>query len=154
MEYQNVVFPDGIGFKCRGCGNCCREQPSDVNLEEQRRIEERGFTNFLEVSGLTENRLIRRKPDGSCFFLTKDNHCAIYDVRPMVCRLAPFDVVDWDYENNLIEVDIRPETECIGIFEGNELPKETMSEAAQFFVQEMPRFSIKKRGFTDYRCQG
>ncbi len=33
---------------------------------------------------------LKRKRNGSCIFLGKDNLCTIYKERPMVCRLYPF----------------------------------------------------------------
>jgi hypothetical protein len=35
---------------------------------------------------------------------TKDNKCQIYEVRPAVCKLEPFTIVDYDYENNTVEL--------------------------------------------------
>ena len=64
MKYENVVFPDGIGFKCKHCGFCCRYIPGDVNAEEQRKIEAKGFTDFSETPDITGLRLIRRKNNG------------------------------------------------------------------------------------------
>lgn len=137
LKYENVVFPDKVGFKCRTCGSCCRQKPGDANSEEQRRIEGKGFTNFLDPPSVTGLRFIRRNSHGECFFLTNDNKCAIYDVRPMVCRMAPFTVTDWDYENNVIYVDLSTVAfECRGIFDGTEIPFQVIAKAAQDYVQE------------------
>ena len=73
-------------------------QPPDVNTAEQKQIEAKGFTDFLDRPDKTGIAWIRRKKDGSCFFLTKNNKCAIYEVRPAVCRLEPFTITDYDYE--------------------------------------------------------
>ena len=146
MKFENVVFPDKLGFKCKRCGRCCRDAPADVNAEEQQLIESKGFTDFLDYPDGTPQRFIKRKSDGSCLFLTKENKCSIYEVRPMICRLAPFDVRDWDYEKNLIEVDFRPELICDGISAEGDVPIEVIGKAAQAFVREMLEMVAKKEG--------
>jgi Fe-S-cluster containining protein len=137
LKFENVVFPDGIGFKCKNCGVCCREQPADTNPAEQKLIEEKGFTNFLEAPDRTDLRFIKRKKDGSCLFLTKDNKCEIYDVRPAICRIVPFFVTDYDYEKDIIEVDLLPEADCPEVYAGTDLPIEQVGKAAQAITKEM-----------------
>jgi Fe-S-cluster containining protein len=88
-------------------------QPPDVDKIEQKRIKDRGFKDFLQPSDETGLDWIRRKKDDSCWFLTKDNKCQIYDVRPAVCRLEPFTIVDFDYETNTVELEPNfPFSEC------------------------------------------
>lgn len=145
LKFENVDFPDGIGFKCKNCGKCCKDQPADVNKEEQKRIEALGFTDFLEPPDGTDQRIIKRKKNGSCLFFTDDNKCLIYSVRPMICQLTPFDISDWDYEKDIIIVDFHPETKCPGISDKGSLPVEVLGRAAQSFVQEMLETVSKKR---------
>jgi Fe-S-cluster containining protein len=136
VQFENVVVPDQISFQCKGCGRCCKEQPADVNSEDQARIEAKGFTGFLDENDLTEPRLIRSKKDGTCFFLTANNKCMIEDVKPAICRLVPFVVTDWDYVQNLIEVDLPPDFDCPGVHEGCQVPLKTLAEAAQAYVRD------------------
>lgn len=49
-------------FACNGCGACCRK------------------VKFLHPDWPT-------RPDGACIHLTQDNRCAIYENRPLVCRV-------------------------------------------------------------------
>ena len=144
MQFENVVFPDQVSFQCKGCGRCCKEQPADVNSEDQTRIEAKGFTGFLDEDDLTEPRLIRRKKDGACFFLTANNKCMIEDVKPAICRLVPFVVIDWDYKQNLIEVDLPPDFECPGVHEGFQLPLETLGKVAQAYVRDTQNIVAKR----------
>jgi len=146
LQFENVKFPDKVGFKCKNCGLCCKDQPADTNPEEQKRIETKGFSDFLEDEDGTELRWIKRKKDGSCFFLTEENKCSIYEVRPVVCRMVPFVVTDWDYENNLIEVDISADYFCRGVFDGDALPSEVIGKAVQEYVKEMLRRVAKEEG--------
>jgi Fe-S-cluster containining protein len=116
-------------------------QPPDVDWAEQKQIETRGFKDFLESPDEGGIRWIRRKKDGSCHFLTKDNKCAIYNVRPAVCRLEPFTVADFDHEKNLIEVELNfPFSSCcMGVNEEKRgaLPTKEIAKAAQRMLQKI-----------------
>jgi len=152
MKHDNVEFPDGIGFHCVSCGSCCKAHPSDVNAQEQKKIEEMGFTDFFEDSDRNVTRRIRAKNDGSCFFLSKENKCAIYDARPAACRLEPLMISDYDYENNKIKLELNPASfcdpslSCKGISPSGKMPAEDMSEAAQIIVQEALESFSKQKG--------
>lgn len=52
---------------------------------------------------------LRRKPDGSCRFLSADKKCLVYDERPLLCRTYPF----------YLEDGMLTECECDGIGCGN-----------------------------------
>ncbi len=145
MKHVNVEFLDRIGFRCVNCGSCCKAHPSDVNVDEQKKIESLGFTDFLEGEIGDVTRRIRAKDDKSCFFLKRDNNCAIYEARPAACKLEPLIIVDYDYENNKIKLDINPATlcdpalSCKGLSHGGKIPEEKMEEmkeAAQTTIQE------------------
>jgi Fe-S-cluster containining protein len=130
-------------------------QPPDVNSWEQKQIEAKGFTNFLDRLGDAGIRWVRRKKDGSCFFLTKNNKCAIYAVRPAICRLEPFTIVDYDYEKNTIELELNFPSVCgcVGVFDGETLPVEEIGRAAQVMVQKILVLTAKDLGLlvTDKR---
>ena len=115
-------------------------QPPDVNKNEQKRIEAKGFKDFVAKPDQTGIMWICRKKDDSCFFLTKDNKCAIYSVRPAVCRLEPFTIVDYDYENNkiMLELNFPFTTCCLGTCDNEKsVPFEEISKAAQVLVQKI-----------------
>ena len=114
-------------------------QPPDVNAAEQKQIEAKGFQDFLDYSDEKGIRWIRRKDDGSCLFLTKDNKCAIYSVRPTICRMEPFTIKDYDYQRNRIELELNFPFACgcEGIFEREKLPLEVIGKAAQLMVQKI-----------------
>ena len=119
-------------------------QPPDVNKAEQKQIEAKGFKDFLEPPDETGIRWIRRKKDNSCFFHT-NNKCAIYEVRPAVCRLEPFTITDYDYEKNRIELELNfPFSACcIGTLEEKTLPVEEIGKAAQTLVQKILALTAK-----------
>ena len=120
-------------------------QPPDVNKAEQKQIEAKGFKNFLEHPDETGINWIRRKKDDSCFFLSKNNKCAIYEVRPAICRLEPFTIVDYDYEKNLIELELNfPFSSCCtGICDDDTLPIEEIAKAAQTLIQKILALTAK-----------
>jgi len=120
-------------------------QPPDVNKAEQKKIEAKGFKDFLERPDETGINWIRRKKDDSCFFLSKNNKCVIYEIRPAICRLEPFTIVDYDYEKNLIELELNfPFSSCCtGICDNDTLSIEEIAKAAQTLVQKILALTAK-----------
>jgi Fe-S-cluster containining protein len=115
-------------------------QPPDVSKTEQKRIEEKGFKDFAEEPDENGILWIKRKEGGGCWFLTEDNKCAIYPVRPQVCRLEPFNIVDFDYKKNKIEVELNFPFACccIGACDETEIEQiEEIARAAQILVQKI-----------------
>jgi Fe-S-cluster containining protein len=92
----------------------------------------------LEAPDETGLRWIRRKKDGSCFFL-ENNKCKIYHVRPAICRLEPFTIIDYNYPQKRIELDLNFPTSCgcFGVNEGGALPIEEIAKAAQAVVKKI-----------------
>ena len=148
MQYENVIFPDLVGFQCKNCGVCCRDDPPDINFKEQQMIEAKGYVNFLEDPADPYNRNIRRKKDRSCFFLTEENTCKINDVKPAICILEPFIIADYDYKTNRIFLDLNPlaAINCKGIFTGEMIAPEEIGKAAQTIVREFLEMAAKKTG--------
>ena len=147
MIFENVIFPDSVGFRCKNCGICCRMQPPDVNKAEKKEIEAKGFKNFLEHLDETGIAWIRRKKDDSCFFLS-NNKCAIYDVRPAICRLEPFTIADYDFSKKQIELTLNfPFTSCcLGLCCEEKLLVEEIAKAAQTMLQKILALTAKDLG--------
>jgi len=114
-------------------------QPPDVSKTEQKRIEEKGFIDFFDGPDKNGIFWIKRKIDDSCFFLTKENKCAIYSVRPQVCRLEPFTIVDYDYEKNKVELELNFPFSCCckGIDNEITVHDKEIERAAQILVQKI-----------------
>jgi Fe-S-cluster containining protein len=155
MHFENVVFPDSVSFHCKGCGVCCRAEPPDINLKEQRKIEAKGFLDFLEAPNNPLNRNIRRKQDGSCIFFTEENNCKIHDAKPSICMLEPFVITDFDPKTNRIIVGLNPlaAKNCPGICDGEMVAPEEIGKAAQTIVKEALEIVAAKTGLpvTDKR---
>jgi Fe-S-cluster containining protein len=121
-------------------------QPPEVDKVEQKRIEAKGFQGFLDRPDETGLLWIHKKEDGSCYFLTKNKKCSIYDVRPTVCRLEPFTVVDYDYEKNKIELELDfPFSSCCNgtCGEPEIVSVKEIAKAAQTIVQKILELTAK-----------
>lgn len=107
-------------FECIQCGNCCSRSDTIVNLtySDILRMQfdlDYGLKDFLEIIGFykydhdpTPEELekmvippiqtnmglafpgLRKKSNGKCIFLSKNNNCKIYASRPNICRTFPF----------------------------------------------------------------
>ncbi len=97
-----------IGFKCRNCAQCCKEEYGDNTVlicpSEIRRIcEKTGFkrddfviptpSQDMDAKGNihTFEWVLRKK--GDCIFL-KCGLCRIYECRPYICKTYPFYLLD------------------------------------------------------------
>lgn len=85
---------DWVPFRCRLCGNCCRNlrgnlMPKQIDAYHLARfLRERGEVEYME--GFFPVFLINTvDPDDSCVFL-KDGRCSVYEARPRGCRLYPY----------------------------------------------------------------
>jgi Fe-S-cluster containining protein len=89
-----TFYKRNFQFKCKRCATlCCKLGSPNLTEKDVQRIKEAGYAvdNFLEPT----TRLGKRD-DGSCIFLRFDDNlkiyeCSIYDVRPVLCRIYPFD---------------------------------------------------------------
>jgi Fe-S-cluster containining protein len=133
-----VVLPNSVGFKCKNCGVCCKIQPPEVDLNEQKQIESKGYQKFLTEPDEAGLRWIKRKKDGSCFFL-ENNKCKIHNVRPVICRLEPFTIVDYNYPEKTIELALNFPFSCAcgGISEDGVINVEEVTQAAQAMMQKI-----------------
>ncbi len=114
-------------------------QPPEVDANELKLIKAKGYSGFLEGPDETGLRWIRRKKDGSCWFLGKDNRCIIYSVRPAICRLEPFTIADYNYETRAIELELNFPSSCAceGVTEGAPVSKVEVAKAAQVVVRKV-----------------
>jgi len=91
--------PDGVRFSCQeGCAFCCRGEPGVVKVDgkERERIavhlgigEEELRRRYCRQCGVGAWSLLEH-PNGDCVFVTPDDLCSVYAVRPKQCRTYPF----------------------------------------------------------------
>jgi len=151
MQYENVIFPNSVGFRCRKCGVCCRDQPPDINSKEQQRIEAAGFKNFTQDPSDPNNRNIRRNRDGSCFFFTQENNCKINSIKPSICILEPFIITDIDIRTSRIFLSLNPHAikDCKGISEIENVAVDEIGKAAQSIIKDLSEIIVEKTGFSN-----
>jgi len=100
------VHQKSLRFKCRRCATlCCKLGGPKLTRKDIEQIKQAGYhvKDFLEPILNSEFKGIpimcgslKSKKDGSCIFLKFDAEenryeCSIYDFRPALCRLYPFD---------------------------------------------------------------
>ncbi|MCK9277975.1 MAG: YkgJ family cysteine cluster protein [Methanoculleus sp.] len=125
---------DSVGFRCRGCGACCRRVAEDSNLVIVSPAEVRAI---MAVTGMAWDEVAEPYPDfidagnggeytlawcirrtaKACIFL-QDGRCSVYAHRPWLCRTYPFMLVDDDLFVS----------ECPGL--GTPLPPSSAHDAA------------------------
>jgi Fe-S-cluster containining protein len=150
MHYENVIFPNSVGFHCRKCGVCCRDQPPDINSKEQQRIEAAGYKNFMQNPSDQNNRNIQSNKDGSCFFFTKENTCRIDSIKPSICILEPFIITDINLRTNEIFLGLNPHAfkDCRGISNMGNVDVEEIGKAAQSIIKDLSEIIVEKTGFS------
>jgi uncharacterized protein len=95
---RKAWYDKGLRFECSGCGNCCRSHgeyayvylaPADVRAIA--RHLELPEAEFLARHCREEDGYVcLRMDEPACPFLTADQRCRIYPVRPKQCASWPF----------------------------------------------------------------
>ena len=102
-------------WDCHGCTDCCRattiflDKTDLAKLREQRWQDHedfRGIKTVTRVHVLGGRRVLSKKPDGSCVFLSTEGRCRIHqehgaDAKPAVCRMFPLQLVPLANRTNL-----------------------------------------------------
>ncbi|MFC2000514.1 YkgJ family cysteine cluster protein [Chloroflexota bacterium] len=83
-----------IPFHCHRCGRCCQVIGFPLERETVLKTAEglgMSLEDFLTryVGDIDGTTLVISRPKAPCHFLSDDNTCAIYDVRPNGCRSYP-----------------------------------------------------------------
>jgi len=101
-----TFYRRGLRFRCQRCATfCCKLGGPKLTRRDIERIIQAGYPveDFLEplsnreFKGLPVMRgSLKNGEDGSCVFLSFSEErntykCSIYDFRPAICRLYPFD---------------------------------------------------------------
>jgi len=89
-----TFFIRNLRFKCKRCATfCCKLGGPTLSLKDVDLLKKAGYkeAEFLDSACGS----LKNKADGSCVFLQldKERHfykCAVYDSRPVLCRLYPF----------------------------------------------------------------
>ena len=95
------IYQTRLKFKCKRCATfCCKLGGPKLTEKDVERIKKAGYLEEKFLEPVLENEFkgsLKNKEDGSCIFLRFDTgnnryKCSIYDFRPPLCRLFPFDL--------------------------------------------------------------
>lgn len=125
---------DVVNFSCHHCNHCCTEvvclpTPWDVRrITKMTGKEPDEFIEFLEPDEIEEVDMddatwldvdgdkyimaLKRSTTTGCHFLNKETKfCSIYEARPLLCRLYPFEMVT-DDDDAFIEFKLHDNVGC------------------------------------------
>ena len=132
-----------LGFRCTGCGNCCKEPLLPLTDADVRRISRKtgdtasDIVRWVDREGIDmddepeafvvlrqgKRVMVLRHERGGCRYLGEDNRCTIYSSRPIGCRVYPFDP-DFSTKGKLVRLKIVEATECPYELDGDNDPNE------------------------------
>ncbi|MGZ4850773.1 MAG: YkgJ family cysteine cluster protein [Candidatus Bathyarchaeia archaeon] len=137
---MDFTYPVNVRFECNRCGLCCgdtKQKSRHILLLDSEAKLIASQTSKLLTDFSTE--IIGRFPycyemkktnEGKCFFL-RENQCAIYPLRPLICMFYPFEL---KFDNGKVLHAFSFTTECpaIGIGKNfDEIDFERLFELAQ-----------------------
>lgn len=92
QEILDSLKKDGVSLQCKaGCNSCCQKDLS-VTFIEKKSIE-----NYILENNINSTT---RRDHNKCDFLLENGLCAIYEVRPIICRTHGMPVLVTPEENN------------------------------------------------------
>ena len=88
-----------LRFKCQRCAVfCCRLGGPALNVKDVQRLRQAGIKeeNYGKIMKDNVGICLKETENGSCVFLeyddeSKQHACSVYDLRPTLCRLYPFE---------------------------------------------------------------
>ncbi len=84
-----------LKFKCQRCAVfCCKCGGPRLSVYEAKNLKRHAKGAGLAIDD--ESMTVKNRNDGSCTFLTETSDkvykCSVYDMRPTLCRLYPFQI--------------------------------------------------------------
>ena len=112
------LYERDLRFKCKRCAiYCCKLGGPSLTKEDIEQIESAGYkiSEFVEDAKrrYRNNSLMisemKSRKDGSCIFLRTDEKrntykCSIYEIRPTLCRLYPFEFERINIDSFLLRI--------------------------------------------------
>ena len=120
-------------FKCLNCeDSCCSKKTVALTHKDLIRIGSYIENNVfdyvvfipeLQGSGVVKGDkyngvMVLKRENNDCVFL-KDNKCQIHPVRPLACRMYPYNPIFIEYLNGFKMI-IKNDSECPGVGQGDE----------------------------------
>ncbi len=87
-------------FTCHRCGACCRIKDGICRVSDKEIAAIAQFLGMSEADFIAHETelapdrktlMLPNRSDGACAYLTDDNRCRIYPVRPEKCRTFPYE---------------------------------------------------------------
>jgi len=118
----NFTYPTKVLFNCTKCGLCCGDteqknrrilllESEATNISAQTHQPKQAFTTVLRDRAPYSYEM-KKTSQGKCLFL-KDNNCAIYSHRPLICIFYPFEL-KFLQEKDTYSFEFTPECPEIG----------------------------------------
>jgi len=111
------LFERSLQFRCKRCASCCKLGGPCLTKEDIKQMESAGhkISEFVEDSKREYGShslmtsVMKNRKDGSCIFLRTDEKrtayvCSIYEIRPILCRLYPFEIKRIDIGSFLLKI--------------------------------------------------
>ena len=90
LEKLNKIYDTVPSGKCEGCAKCCMESVG-INLTEflniYKYLKERPEIYNKYIDKVLDYYFMEYKEKKPCPFLDENKRCAIYEVRPLNCRI-------------------------------------------------------------------
>lgn len=165
-----------LGFRCTGCGNCCRGtivMLTDADVDRIAQGTGRPISDFVrfvdeDVANIPRRSpwwirfehagrktravmALRHRPGGACVFLDDDNRCTIYEHRPVTCREHPFEV-DLSDTGAVVHVALSDIVECPHDWDGCVTRRELRGvvnwneRQSDAFIARLQRWNRRRRG--------
>jgi len=138
------TYPSNLRFDCNRCGLCCGDTEQKtrhillLKSEAQQIATEKSnsIANFCtEIADKSPYSYeMKKSVEGKCVFL-KENQCAIYPLRPLICMFYPFQLT-FDKDRNVHVFDFT--IECPLINHGRTLCEEDFERLFLLARQRLP----------------
>lgn len=110
MSLPIRTLPLVENWECRGCAICCRGTIFALSKDDLARLREQQWEKHPDFRGvkilrrhgvLRKSYSLAKRKDGTCVFLGAGGKCRIhaefgFDAKPLVCRMAPLQLVPLD----------------------------------------------------------
>ncbi len=136
--------PKQLRFHCDRCALCCGDTKNRARTilllkAEANRIRSRTGRNLDEFADRVEDvepyvYRMKKSKEGKCLFLN-GNSCAVYDIRPLVCRFYPFELKDSGSDKYVFICT----QECLCVGTGPLLRKRSFEKLFETFMDAMSR---------------
>ncbi len=141
---MDFTYPNNVLFECSKCGLCCGDTQQKTRhilvleteanvIETETSMPSQVFTNQITDKNPYSYEM-KKSGEGKCFFL-KDDQCAIYKIRPLICRYYPFELkFDSDQNRHVFNFTV----ECPAIGKGRKVNRKDFKALFLLAKERLP----------------